>query len=202
MLVDFTGVSIGKEIFLVSKAFTNYGEQGRQQFSIMKFKVDRTANQTFSLPASLSSITQLLMNDASTIRTFDLGVMAEMNGGAMGDGEMMPGMHTIDGKLFDMQRIDETVEAGDTEVWVFDNMIGHEIHPMHIHGVQFQVLERMGGRNEVIATENGWKDTVLVMPGEKVSVIMTFPQYKGKFVFHCHNLEHGDDGMMLNYQII
>lgn len=47
---------------------------------------------------------------------------------------------------------------------------------LHIHGVQFQVVERMGGRNEIIATEKGWKDTVLVMPSEKVSVIMTFPQ--------------------------
>lgn len=47
-----------------------------------------------------------------------------------------------------------------------------------------------------------WKDTVLVMPGEKVQVIMTFPQYTGTFVFHCHNLEHEDDGMMLNYQIV
>jgi len=73
---------------------------------------------------------------------------------------------------------------------------------MHIHGVQFQVLHRMGGRNTIIASEKGWKDTVLVMPGEKVQVIMTFPDYKGTFVFHCHNLEHEDDGMMLNYQIV
>jgi FtsP/CotA-like multicopper oxidase with cupredoxin domain len=101
-----------------------------------------------------------------------------------------------------MDRIDETVKAGTTEIWEFDNMMGDEIHPMHIHGVQFQVLERMGGRGELIATEKGWKDTVLLMPGEKVRLIMTFPQYIGMFVFHCHNLEHEDDGMMLNYKII
>jgi FtsP/CotA-like multicopper oxidase with cupredoxin domain len=40
------------------------------------------------------------------------------------------------------------------------------------------------------------------MPGEKVRVIMTFPAYTGVFVFHCHNLEHEDDGMMLNFEII
>jgi blue copper oxidase len=79
--------------------------------------------------------------------------------------------------------------------------MGDEIHPMHIHGVQFQVLDRTGGRGIKIASENGWKDTVLCMPGEKVRVIMTFPNHPGKFVFHCHNLEHEEDGMMLNFQI-
>ncbi|HEX6892212.1 MAG TPA: multicopper oxidase domain-containing protein, partial [Chryseolinea sp.] len=91
---------------------------------------------------------------------------------------------------------------GTTEIWEFDNSAGDEIHPMHIHGVQFQVLQRIGGRNELIATEKGWKDTVLVMPGERVRIIMTFPEYRGMFVFHCHNLEHEDDGMMSNYEIV
>jgi FtsP/CotA-like multicopper oxidase with cupredoxin domain len=49
--------------------------------------------------------------------------------------------------------------------------------------------------------ETGWKDTVLVAPGEKVQVIIKFEQ-KGTFVFHCHNLEHEDDGMMLNFQVV
>jgi FtsP/CotA-like multicopper oxidase with cupredoxin domain len=95
-----------------------------------------------------------------------------------------------------------SVAKGSTEIWEFDNLMGDEIHPMHIHGVQFQILKRTGGRNQVLASEKGWKDTVLVMAGEKVSVIMTFPSYVGKFVFHCHNLEHEDDGMMLNYTIV
>jgi FtsP/CotA-like multicopper oxidase with cupredoxin domain len=112
------------------------------------------------------------------------------------------GRHSINGKIFEMDRIDETVSAGTTEIWEFDNSSGDEIHPMHIHGVQFQVIERIGGRNRIIASEKGWKDTVLLMPGEKVKVIMTFPNYTGVFVFHCHNLEHEDDGMMLNYRIV
>ena len=101
-----------------------------------------------------------------------------------------------------MDRVDETVQAGTTEIWEFDNMGGDEIHPMHIHGVQFQVLSRTGGRNSLIATEKGWKDTILLMPGEKVRVIMTFSSNTGVFVFHCHNLEHEDDGMMLNFKIV
>ena len=71
---------------------------------------------------------------------------------------------------------------------------------MHMHGTFFQVLSRAGGRSKVMPHEKGWKDTVLVMPGESVRVITKFER-PGKFVFHCHNLEHEDDGMMLNFQV-
>lgn len=116
--------------------------------------------------------------------------------------ESMAMTHNIGGKSFDMNRIDETVKAGDTEIWEFDNSMGTDLHPMHFHGVHFQILSRIGGRNAVQPHETGWKDTVLLMPGEKVKTIMTFPNNLGKFVFHCHNLEHEDSGMMLNYKII
>jgi blue copper oxidase len=160
--------------------------------------IDREGSKSFSLPSTLSSIPSIPPATAIKTRMFDIAGL--IMGGSGGHGAM--GRHSINGKTFDMERIDETVRAGTTEIWEFDNMMGDEFHPMHIHGVQFQVLERMGGRNELIATEKGWKDTVLLMPGEKVRLIMTFPLYTGTFVFHCHNLEHEDDGMMLNFEIL
>lgn len=196
LLVDFSKLRPGSEVFLVSNRFSEFNPQGRQGFRLMRFKVDREIENSFSLPATLSSIEPIHAHENVKTRTFDISAMA--GGGAHGG----TGGHSINGKSFDMHRVDETVHAGETEIWEFDNMMGDEIHPMHIHGVQFQVLHRMGGRNQIIASEKGWKDTVLVMPGEKVRVIMTFPQYKGVFVFHCHNLEHEDDGMMLNYEIV
>ena len=200
VLIDFSSLSVGKEMFLVSHAFSKYEAQGRQSFKIMKFNVDRMENNTFTLPSTLSVIDPISETQAVRVRTFDIAKTT--GGGEGGHGSGMEGRHAINGKTFDIDRVDETVVAGTTEIWEFDNMMGDEIHPMHIHGVQFQVLERMGGRNSLIASEKGWKDTVLLVPGEKVRLIMTFPQYKGKFVFHCHNLEHEDDGMMLNYEII
>lgn len=197
VLVDFSQVGVGKEVFLVSNSFSEFNVQGRQSFKLMKFKVDRAGSSGFTLPSVLSNIPVVDHMHAVNTRTFDISAMA---GGEGGHGGAM-GRHSINGRTFEMDRIDETVAAGTTEIWEFDNMMGDEIHPMHIHGVQFQVLHRMGGRNEIIASEKGWKDTVLVMPGEKVKVIMTFPEYTGVFVFHCHNLEHEDDGMMLNYKI-
>jgi blue copper oxidase len=118
----------------------------------------------------------------------------------MGSGGM--GGHTINGVSFDATVINETVQSGTTEIWEFDNSMGQELHPMHIHGIQFQVLNRVGGRNTLIASEKGWKDTVMVLPNEKVRVIMTFGSNLGVFMLHCHNLEHEDDGMMLQFEII
>jgi len=197
LLVDFSSLAIGQEMFLVSNKFNKYNLQGRQAFSIMKFKVERNASGSFTLPATLSTITTIPSSSSVKTRMFDIAATIGGEGGHGGKGR-----HSINGKIFDMERIDETVQAGTTEIWEFDNMMGDEIHPMHIHGVQFQVMERMGGRHELIATEKGWKDTILLMPGEKVRLIMTFPDYTGVFVLHCHNLEHEDDGMMLNYKIV
>lgn len=197
VLVDLTKLTMGSEVYLVSNSFSEFNVQGRQSFKLLKLKVDRASSSSFTLPSTLSTITPLRSDQSVQTRTFDISALI---GGQGGHGGM--GRHSINGKIFEMERVDETVKAGSSEIWEFDNMMGDEIHPMHIHGVQFQVLERMGGRNEVIASEKGWKDTVLLMPGEKVRVIMTFPQYTGMFVFHCHNLEHEDDGMMLNYEII
>ena len=197
VLIDFSGLEPGKEIYLVSNKFSEYNVQGRQSFSLLKFKVDRVQSSDFTLPSTLSDISPI--NPSLSVKTRTMNI-AQTIGGGVGHGGM--GRHSINGKIFEMDRVDETVSAGTTEIWEFDNSAGDEIHPMHIHGVQFQVLERIGGRNKLIASEKGWKDTVLLMPGEKVRVIMTFPTYTGVFVFHCHNLEHEDDGMMLNYRIV
>lgn len=105
-------------------------------------------------------------------------------------------MVTINGKKFDMDRIDLRQEQGVTEVWEVTNkpdMMGGMIHPFHIHGTQFKIISRDGKPPE--AHEQGFKDTVLVEPDETVKLLVTFPE-KGVFVYHCHILEHEDNGMM------
>lgn len=200
ILINFSGLVIGTELFLFSKEFTNGGAaQGKQTFKIMKFKVTTTVTDMFSVPANLSSINTIPASTALRTRLFDISNAMEHHGYAMNDGMTM--RHRINGKLFDGNRLDESVTANTNEIWVFDNSKGDEPHPMHLHGVFFQVLERNGGRGSKIASENGWKDTVLLMPGETVRVLVPFENNTGKFVFHCHNLEHEDDGMMLHYQL-
>jgi blue copper oxidase len=196
VLVNFSGLPIGTEVFLENKMFDNAGSaQGKQGFKILKFKITQTVNDSFSVPASLSSINYIQASAATRTRNFVLNVM-QMSGGMN-----MTGMHQINGKTYNKNRIDETVAANATEIWEFDNSQGDEPHPIHLHGVHFQILERTGGRGQLIASESGWKDTVLLLPQEKVKLIIPFASLTGVFVFHCHNLEHEDDGMMLQYQL-
>ena len=195
VLVDFSGLVAGTELYLQSNVFAGTPSQGKQSFKILKFTVNRQEPDNFKLPASLMPVEALASSQAVATRSFNIGHMME-HGGMAG---MI--MHPLDGKTFDANRRDEVVKAGTVEIWEFDNTMGTETHPMHLHAGQFQVLERIGGRGIVQPWEKGWKDTVLAFPGEKVRIIVRFPDNKGKFVFHCHNLEHEDGGMMLNYEI-
>ena len=201
IIISFAALTVGQEIFLVNNTFSGAGSsQGKQSFRILKFKVTQSITDNFIVPATLSSVNTIPSSAASRTRNFDISNpgmgMSNMDGGMN-----MKGMHKINNKVFDANRIDENVQAGATEIWVFDNSQGDEPHPIHIHGLHFQVLQRNGGRNNLTATEGGWKDTVLVLPNEIVKVIVPFGSYAGKYVFHCHNLEHEDDGMMLQYQL-
>ena len=82
-------------------------------------------------------------------------------------------------------------------------------HPIHLHGQSFQIVSRSidSTRESDYSTVNqgfinsGLKDTVLVMPGETVRIIKPFQDYKGLFMFHCHNLEHEDMGMMREFLV-
>ena len=106
----------------------------------------------------------------------------------------------INGLGFDPTRIDARPRLGSTEIWTFVNR-SNRVHPMHIHGFQFRVLERTSAPVET-ADRIGWKDTVGVLPDETVTVLAWFAPYAGKYVFHCHALEHADKAMMLQLEVV
>jgi FtsP/CotA-like multicopper oxidase with cupredoxin domain len=108
--------------------------------------------------------------------------------------------HAINGRAFAMDRVDVEVPLGRTEVWELVNDSGFA-HPVHVHSGQFRVLSRSGGRSTLQPWENGLKDTVLVLPGERVEIAVRFGEYPGLFLLHCHNLEHEDAGMMANFRV-
>lgn len=102
----------------------------------------------------------------------------------------------INGKTFDMDRIDEKVKLNEPEVWIISNpggMMQSSGHPFHVHGAQFRVLDRNG--RKVGPEERGYKDTVFVNAGEEVRILIRFTR-PGVFMYHCHILEHEDNGMM------
>ncbi|PAU95087.1 bilirubin oxidase [Aliifodinibius salipaludis] len=204
ILVDFSNGFSNNSAELISKTFSvpsNGGMMGNMsqmmgqgspeqgsEFPLMEFRIGNEINSSnfVDLPQQLSEVNFPIEDNAVRTRSIELNM------------EMMTG-HTINGRLFEMLRVDEKITQGDTEIWEFINNSAVP-HPMHIHAVQFKVLSRNGNR-DLIPTETGWKDTVLVMPGERVRVIVTFDALKGLYVFHCHNLEHEDAGMMANLEI-
>jgi len=96
----------------------------------------------------------------------------------------------------------ENPGPGTTEVWEFHNFT-EDAHPIHIHLVQFEVIEREGGNGAVRPPESwetGTKDTVISYPGEITRVKATFDT-AGQFVWHCHILEHEDNEMMRPYSV-
>ena len=100
---------------------------------------------------------------------------------------------TINGREFDPTRADASAALGQVERWSF---VSDVHHPVHVHLDPFQVVRRGGGSPG--ASDAGWKDTVDVRPGEVVEVLVRFEDYAGRFVMHCHNLEHEDMMMMAN----
>jgi FtsP/CotA-like multicopper oxidase with cupredoxin domain len=97
----------------------------------------------------------------------------------------------INGHTMDMSRVDMEASVGATEIWDVENVVGMD-HPFHLHGFQFQVLDRNG----VPEPFRSWKDVVNIPKHEAVRFIVHYADFPGKWMFHCHILAHEDHGMM------
>lgn len=164
------------------------------EMDLLEFVVQDTPPESLPpLPARFAPVPDRGEVGADTPRqTFTFSSSMMMGGGQPS--------HTINGLKFEMERVDFRIRRMQTEVWTFVN--DSEVpHPVHVHAGQFRVLQRRGGRARVMPWESGLKDTVLTMPGETVDVAVRF-YYEGLFLLHCHNLEHEDMDMMLNYEVI
>jgi FtsP/CotA-like multicopper oxidase with cupredoxin domain len=108
------------------------------------------------------------------------------------------GTFTIDGKTFDMNRVDQEVKLGTVEEWTIVND-NNQQHPFHIHVDSFQVMSVNGEPYEAV----GRQDVVnLPANGGEVVVRIPFDEFTGKFVYHCHILNHEDLGMMAVVEVV
>jgi spore coat protein A, manganese oxidase len=137
-------------------------------------------------PSDMEEFEALEETEAVTTRRFRFTQSA-------GGGETI---WTINGEPFDPERIDARPELGSAEVWEFVT----DVHrPVHLHLVPLKVLSRQGQRT--LRKDASWKDTVVVPPGNVVRVLARFDGFRGRYVFHCHNLEH-EDMMMANFEVV
>lgn len=175
-----------------------------EAYDIMSFRVEREVTYDRKVPARLSALSTAAPALPQTPpRRFELALDRHRN------------LWTIAGLTFDMDAAPIVVERRGPEAWQFIGAHDGMPHPMHLHGYFFRVASRTGSPQQVaqravdnagrLATDLGLKDTVLVWPGEKVTVVTNFatPPYAGEqtFLLHCHNLEHEDQGMMLNVRV-
>lgn len=161
-------------------------------FPVLRIRVTPpTAQPVAAVPASLLTVPMPV--EAESIRTRTKTIT--------GMGMVGMGMFMINGLMFDMDVINDTMQLGTVEVWNIVNN-SNMAHPMHIHGVSFTVLERNGMAPP--AWEQGPKDVVLVDRLETVKLVMRFNELTDgwPFMYHCHNLLHEDNMMMLQYIVV
>ena len=173
-----------------------------ETFAIIELRAGKLEGSARALQDKLIEVPSWTEAQAARTRTFslDMGMMGMMG---MGMGRRgMGGMMGINGRTMDMRRIDERVPLGSIEIWEIENATPLT-HPFHIHDVQFRVLDRDG--EAPLPQELGLKDTVLVDPGSVVRVIAQFADFadpQHPYMYHCHNLEHEDAGMMGQFVVV
>ena len=185
---------------------------GNQELDIMTIDARQAQTSPHKIPKILRQSKLMLDPKKSVItRKFELemgmmgrGGMGMMGGmmGRMSGGNNESGMFRINGQSMDINRIDFQVKRNSTEIWEISNA-SPMAHPFHVHNVQFRVLDRNGKAPH--PTETALKDVVLVHGGEVVRIIMKFPEYsdaKTPYMYHCHILEHEDQGMMGQFVVV
>jgi spore coat protein A len=185
VIVDFSRRAVGDQITMTN----DFGSGGTGQ--IMRFVVTHPERDTSTIPDRLASPDSLSMDDVVAEREF---VFAR--GGAAAHGMTL---WTVNGKPFSPDTIIATPRLGTTERWTIRAQ--NVEHPFHIHLAPFQVIGR-DGEDDPGRYNQGWKDTVNLDNGGRADLLIRFDGYRGKYVFHCHNLEHEDMMMMANFEVL
>ena len=197
LVVDF-GEHRGEQLILRSDAFV-----------VMQFRVSATkVNDTSSLPSALRPVPRIPESQAVQTRLLTLDEYVNKSGN--------PVMLMLNASHWSLPVTEKPV-LGSTEIWTLINPT-NDSHPIHLHLVRFQILDRqpyepwlfqtrrqlhfMGPPQPPDPNEAGWKDTVRADSRMVTRIIVPFTGYTGRYVWHCHILEHEDNEMMRPYEVI
>jgi spore coat protein A len=178
LLIDFTGCVAGTPVRLL-----NVGESGPLG-QVMQFVPAQEVGKTMKIPQKLSTLDLPNTTAQMVERTFDFKY------------SRIKKIWTVNGQGYDPNRIDARPRLNSTEIW---HLRTDFTHPLHLHLVHFRVLQHDGKPS---AADMGWKDTVSMVAGETSTIIIPFTGFTGRYVFHCHNLEHEDMRMMANFEVV
>jgi spore coat protein A len=172
VVVNFAG-RLGQDVYLTD---TLTGVQ------LLKFPVTQHLTDNSAIPPTLRALPDIGAPTVTRTWRFD----------------RTGGHWTINGLRFDPNRIDAQPVLGTTEKWIFTNPTGMA-HTVHIHDVDQQCLSRNGGACYPYET---MKETWYLNPGETIEVKLKFTDYTGRYMLHCHMIEHADDGMMAQFEVV
>lgn len=183
-VIDFSKYPIGTQIVLQNLGLPNNKDYDSTR-QIMRFDVVRRETDTSTIPSTLRYVQPIPASSAVRTRKFTY--------------ERSNGLWQINGKIWDENRVDANPKLDDVEIWELRNEAGGWFHPIHLHLIDCQMLDRNG--KPPFAYERGWKDVFYVGENETVRVIGKFSPNTGKYMTHCHNTVHEDHDMMTQFEV-
>lgn len=180
ILVDFNSK---QEVFLITDIYRG------DSFKSLSIKTTDKNGQFFDHPLILRYKPITFNSNTDIKRTFIMETKSMNN-------------FTINGKRMNINRIDFSLKKNSTEIWTIKNIVRgmmYSPHSFHVHDVQFSILSINGEKPRPLYS--GPKDTILLMPGEEIKIALRFEDYTGTYMYHCHFLEHEDNGMMGQFEI-
>ncbi|MBO1416091.1 multicopper oxidase family protein [Streptomyces sp. FH025] len=179
VVVDFARYPVGSSVVLENTAALE-----SERSEVLRFDITRAAEDQSRVPDVLATLPPI--PKATVHREFDLTTFPDTR---------------INGRKYDPDRTDVRTTVGSSEIWTIHNRLTrkpagvfHAPHSFHTHLVRFRVLDRNG--KAVGPAEAGFKDTVVIHPGEYVRIAMTWGDYEGQYVYHCHHMVHSSHGQM------
>jgi spore coat protein A len=209
--LERTLLAPGERADLVIDFSAHAGEQivlRTDSFDVMQFRVAKSERGTAVLPAGLRTVPRTPEAESVKTRLLTLSEDKTKIGESMG--------MLLNGTPWHMP-VTENPRLDSVEIWSFVNTTD-DSHPIHLHMVRFQILDRRAFETFTYLTkgefrwlgpavppdheEAGWKDTVRADPGMVTRIIVKFEGYAGRYVWHCHILEHEDNEMMRPYDVV
>ncbi|MCA1592407.1 MAG: multicopper oxidase domain-containing protein [Acidobacteria bacterium] len=216
IVIDFSDYKVGDSVMLINRLEQTNGKGPTGRLldpgdAILRFDViPSTAPDNSRVPDFFRPLPPVDLSEVKFERTWDFDY----------DG----GLWTINGNVFDPNRIDAGIEQGSAEIWTFRNAGNDWAHPIHSHFTEFIILEINGkpypqtdieDKNRVLVHAFGVKepplkvfmggprrDVATILPGDEIKVFMRWKDFLGKYVMHCHNVVHEDHSMMIRWDIV
>lgn len=216
VIIDFSEYKAGESVTLINRLeqTNGRGPSGRMLDpgdGILRFDVvPSTAPDPSRVPDFFRPLPIIDLSEVKFQRTWEFDY----------DG----GLWTVNGRVFDPNRIDAGIEQGSAEIWTFRNAGNDWAHPIHSHFTEFLILEVNGkpypynavqGANEALRPAFGVnepplkvfmggprRDVATILPGDEMKVFMRWNDFLGKHVMHCHNVVHEDHSMMIRWDIV